>query len=573
MSSSRLKQVEVWAFMPYQILDDPKGLECFYNAIRGANIIFPRTVAGVIFQFIPNFNTNKFQTAKKQLQREWLVGEGPIKVGIYLGWKPTTAIGKQIQTRTFPRSADVVFLAVRPNKTEIENPDSSFNRKFTNKLHTIKKNLIKDGLNDETQVGFITQWPDTTNSGNVNYDNLVQFWMSISAWAGNHQVPVIFKSAFDLPDYNDDVEDYFKSTSGWWRLEENGLYNSTEEYVFIEKQSLRGTFYNQNHRKNTTLLFPTRNCPFSNNVVLEYQPFTLEKWTHNDITAEALSPQIYRISQKFRRVMVDATSSCSNSSGQVDTNSLPSRIQKVLSEIHKQQLKINGLIPIEIFVLFLNLSDNLKLADYQITCLIDEANFIKPNTTTTLILNFPSGFDSKYNAVLARSRYLGYGVVLPLHYCNGPVNGTRFRKHFDHIITSDVPLILLKQTVSPKQIKHGPEKMCKQLSAAVEECDRKVQAKGLYEKGRIIKVGLLTSWPVKDDNGLENIAQMVNYWELFNQWADRTNTMVVFSQAFDVPSKLSDNTSGWWTLKDGVKCHTLADCDFVEKKSGKLKNG
>lgn len=557
-----LKYMQVFVQITPSIkLDMISKLKALNDTVITANQNFPGTVTHILLHY--DRETAVQSESLLKLFHSDSANYFLLNVGIALDTNFVDGFIEATKNPTFPK-LDSIFLESKPTKEEIDDADNNYVSIITNIFDAAKNKILQNiEWAETTKIGLSSGWPDTSESGSKSYHKLVQFWKAMSNWAALTSATVILDRAFDSPYYYWDLN---RLTSGWWRLVENSSYEYTSDYIFEEKTSLISedkNYWTIDPEKHATFLNPGRNCLFSaNHSVVWMTPFVSDNHKIQYDNASQLVPQVSLVSKKFRRIMVDL--------GEVKNCSLLSPLPESIALYNKNSESEEHEAPIEVFLKF-RPSFDLSIARQQMECIMksaNAANFKYPDTVKTILIQAPQNFHlSNYSDILGRFKEINYGVVLPLDNCNGPVNGTRFLKYLNEYLSTKLRMSYIFLLDYPFHSTTSVDKIFSQFTNAVESCRRKIEM--ITSRDKLTPhVGFITGWPAEVDKS--KIVPMVNYWEMVNRWSKKTNTTVIYKDAFDKLPRDEKDYYGWWMFDNFKSYWKVEDYKFFEKKKCKL---
>lgn len=546
------------------------------NAVRNLTYNINRICPGTIPVLMLDYSRQRFEMiTKENIERDVRTTRGAngnstyqVAVGIPLSHDEFSESFVQTMWTDLLKSADIAVLTVQHEGKKfltesIENKVDYFTKRFTKVKEQIQGNL-------SIPVVLQTSWPDTDIAGYTSYFNLVDFWKRISKWATVTNTSVILDGAFDVP-YR--PERIFRTT-GWWRLIPNGSYITSGDYRFEEKSAFveenNGTLVNS--RANMTLANPKENVTFSREyVAIRLNPFEVgtADLRRNVYNVSSLKNVIKVVSQKFKKIYIDGVPQRYPSS---NLSFLPEVVAELNRDGHKNNLTQT---PTEIIFSFTGRRDRDTDAITwfeNLKNLAENANSIHSNTVTTFLLKAEHLRVKSIKNIMSHASNISQhmfklGVIQLASKCSGPMNGSNFQNNVASLLESgNLHILGFGYRVYEDMVRLGLARIMARVIALFDSCKRKI-----HQVAPEVTVIFFTNWPTRDDNGQENYAQLVNYWEEMGRWAAQTNSTVIFEDAFDefdYEGKVM-STSGWWKFIWNESNPMASDISIVEKKSSK----
>ncbi|ODM97557.1 hypothetical protein Ocin01_09128 [Orchesella cincta] len=198
----------------------------------------------------------------------------------------------------------------------------------------------------------------------------------------------------------------------------------------------------------------------------------------------------------------------------------------------------------------------------------DSANKLFPGTVSTLMMYTGfSLFSSYYNVKdtaqqlkIAKEKMAGnetspsyqLAIFMDLKDC-GKFHGQLGEKAKEFAPHVDMIATLLRPSYHQMNLK--PSVVHKMFVTKFEDCEKK-----LKKERSGIRVVPSVVWMSRKDSA----SNMVEFWELMSEWAEKSNRSIIMFEAFDTPHGHLIADQGWWRLKDIAEHKITADA-FVEK--------
>lgn len=542
-----------------------KKLDLLNSLAVKANSEFPSTITMLLLELYSwvsaDLLPNRLSKADKVLNQN-SSDHSAIKLAVALD-VTSVASFKGLLSSKSSQNIDTIYLKFIPGNDDVENPGYSPAKKFIQKFERCKQ-LLENGISRVFRFGLITGWPDTGNFGLTSYFHLVNYWKDINEWAEEHNIPVIFNKAFDTPAWAPLLE-----TSGWWRLAESSKYLSSSDYVFIEKSTLIkdevATPLLKSSRDNSTLLNPTKSCRFSrHNTIVWMNPFLSKEDSQRSFAKSNFRHNLRIVSQKFSKIIVNPF----DYKYYNPERNLVFEVPQTIAEHNKDQISKNEQSePIEMLMTIT--VKNLTQATNDFDAAVESAkraNLIFPGTIDQILVNaehvYTIGNLNLLHHAGLHSQGITYGVMLPLTTCNGPTSGNLFKTHITPLLNSSLGVVSLffidhvkEYTYSNNyMVSLGVDRVFEKITTTVEKCKKKIDS--VTPNNQLVQVGLVTSWSDMVNNRTRNHAPLVNFWEMLNDWADRTAIPVILYEAFDTES---NGKYGWWSVENQGPFHEIQE--------------
>lgn len=555
-----LHPLGVMLLLPDACGENTISLKKVQSVVTVANSRFPKTVSHVLLRCS---EIDELGWLASDFRETFYDDLATLQVGIWISDSEVEHLSSYMKSsaENLGDLISIIFVSKSPTNTQIEKPDEKLIADFTSKLEDINEELEEIGLNKTIEVGFVTEWPDTSESGEVNYLNLLKFWNALSNWASFSQSYIIFKRAFDTPalGYHD-----LKSTTGWWRLVENSSYLTTSDYLFEEKVNLVEFDQLRKSIPAYTLHNPSKIYNFSNeNSIVTFEPYVSVDYG----SAEAVDyfPQLNLMSQKFQNILLPDNDEDENT-----------ELLRLIATYNtkKPQSKKGVWQPLNVMQLYqiseASVYQSMKSKKHDKQNLyrkISQANYNFPNTVKSILL-LPEVLDVNLIAditVSGKVANIKYGIGLDINWCDGPSHGYQFKTNVKPFLNSSLGISYIFLIPTRLNSKLGVDRVFQQVITAVELCKKKMIVSSSGQNS--LHVGLLTGWSGKNWE-IETFVELVNYWEMLNDWSVRTKTKVIYRGAFDDPDD-STEQYGWWSRVEYPKASSMRELKFIEKKTCK----
>lgn len=578
---SKYRPLQVWFV---DVMDDVTNAGLNYTSrlsdlkdlANNANSIFPGTITHLFleYSYFDKASLDEYKVEKEVLETKKIwKDKGDYKFGVIrqMGHCEPSSENLFTSWAYIFENVDMIAFHWVPDREFFKLRSKLLVEHFTQEFDVCLDFLSKGIQNRSLPVAFYSACPDTNNDGLTSYKNQVNFFTEISKWSAAKGSHVIFEYAFDAPFF----EQPMFVTRGWWRLVENGSYNSTADFVFQAKANFVEDHDDgpKSYMENYSLINPSKDISFrhpSFQVSFDLFRSSVDRLRKIYPNNSQITQQLELVTKKFQKLYL-------YSSWDFERVDLIKAVANSLANINLRRR--GNTCEIVLPVGGAGILD--KIGSFEtIKGVAKDANKIFPNTVTTLVTN--AKFSKDDTDILTQLSFLEYASIpnnkenfqlaikLPLKDCNGPINELPFQDKIAPFINSSsksVDIIILDMENQIQAMRLGVSRIFSRATAMADSCKRKIRTVAATHK-RKIQVALFTDWSDIDDTGTRNYAPLVNYWEMLSEWSSKMGTSVILAEAFDDKDKEGvAGSRGWFQFIQDDKYRSITDYKFVEKKS------
>lgn len=563
------------------------GLKAIKRLADKANMIFPGTVSTILLDYFgerdERSDGDQFESllvnardiftmsTNNHSEAAWntVLSRSSYKLGIIIPTSDRSIL--PISSEVMSRLLDKVDFAIcssfpNPDLEVISVPSSLL--KCNRTIHSLNSAKGTPRNPKKVEVVFSTGYSDTAVTGITNYTNLVKYWEAMNALSKSFNVTVMMAKAFDTPKESIRAG----QTSGWWRLIENSSYRNTSDYVFKEKTTSAREEQMTSKDNERMISWLRRDTTFSReHTGVWFEPFlTKQNVLRPDSFSELdLSRLVAKIETKFSRIMIPHLNLKVSDVTLTSVHLIPRAVARF--NLNRTELRLDGPVkdisfrPVELIMTFDGENVHFDTAIEEAVA----ANHIYPNTVKSLVLH-PSTSVWLQSAWIKRAKqvlaYAGQGsqgkykigVVILINSCTGRVKESPFSQEIAPLLQL-VQHLYFQAPITRKVKALGVDRLYSQMVTRFENCQAKI-ASAVEHK---LDVSFITEWSDMTPAGQSDYISMVRYWRKMNEWGARTNTTVIFMEAFDNARKRGHGHSGWWTRRGSQE---INDYIFKDKQ-------